>query len=93
MKDHMEIEFEPTLSHCIETLAREEYERVKRSLLDAGEPDAGFGERLESLRLFLEFTDFPDLRGKYERYLVQGRRVRFTIQSKRNRADYKFEVI
>jgi hypothetical protein len=73
-----EIVLEPDLSHCIETTAREEFERGVRLLLE-GESQPGLTERTELLRLFLETADFGELRRISEPLLAQGLRVTFTV--------------
>lgn len=77
----MEIKFEPSLSHCIETLAKNEYEKVLNQLLKAKQEDGQLAEKLELLRLFLESADFSQLRGRYEDILSAGRRVEIRLRS------------
>ena len=50
----MEIKLEPSLTHCIETTAKREYERVLGQLLKGKEEDSQLAEELELLRIFLE---------------------------------------
>ena len=88
-----EIILEPTLSHCIEALAREEFERLKRSLIESESGDETIATRLEILRSFLVSTDFPRLRGAYEPHLTQGRQVRFVIWQEGERAAFRVKVI
>ena len=87
-----EIELEPDLSSCVQTLAKREYHRLTRELLASDEEDAELQERLETLRIFLESTDFRELRSRYEPYLVQGKRVFFTLQQAADKAEYRMEV-
>jgi len=68
----------PNLSHCIETVAREEYEHGLRRLL-AGEGDEHLAERTELLRLFLETADFRQLRSQCELHLLDGKEVTFVV--------------
>ena len=49
-------------------------------------------ERLETLRLFLEATDFKRLREKYERHLTAGRRVRFILHLEDGQAKYDMKI-
>jgi hypothetical protein len=72
------IQLQPDLSHCIEAVARNEYERGLRSLL-AGKGDEHLAERTDLLRLFLETADFSDLRRQSERYLLEGKKVAFLV--------------
>ena len=88
----MEIVLEPDLSHCIQTKARIEYDRVTRELLAAEETDPLLSERVEILRSFLESTDFVKLRRQYEPYLVEGKRVRFTLRAAIVATEYVIEV-
>jgi len=86
------IELKPNLSNCIETLSKQEYERTLNLLLKKGPVDEGLGERLEVLRLFLESTDFGQLRSQYEGYLTEGRKVTFLIYPEEGKASYKLMV-
>lgn len=79
MRRKVLIELEPTLSSCIETLAKKEYNRVLGNILRGESEDEGLSERLETLRLFLESADFNELRSKYEGFLEEGKRVIFRI--------------
>lgn len=47
--------------------------------LKRGPVDEELGEKLEVLRLFLESTDFGQLRSQYEGYLTEGKEVTFLI--------------
>jgi len=77
----MEIKFEPSLSHCVETLAKNEYEKVLSQLLKTKQEDGQLAEKLELLRLFLESADFNQLRGRYEDLLSAGRRVEIRLRT------------
>jgi hypothetical protein len=86
------IELKPTLSSCIETVSKKEYERTLNLLLNEGSVDEKLGERLEVLRLFLESADFGHLRSQYEEYLAEGREVTFLIYPEEGKASYKLIV-
>jgi hypothetical protein len=86
------IELKPTLSSCIETLSKREYERTLNLLLKEGRVDEKLGERLEVLRLFLESADFGHLRGQYEGYLTEGKEVTFLIYPEGERVNYRLIV-
>jgi hypothetical protein len=86
------IELKPNLSHCIETVSKKEYERTLNLLLKRGNVDEKLGERLEILRLFLESADFGHLRGQYEGYLTEGRKVTFLIYPEEEKVSYKLIV-
>lgn len=86
-----EILLEPNLSRCIETTAREEFERRKRLLLE-GEDQPGLAERTDLLRVFLETADFRELRRLSEPLLAEGRRVTFTVYEDAGTARYRLQV-
>jgi hypothetical protein len=86
------IELKPSLSSCIETLSKKEYERILNLLLNKGSVNEELGERLEVLRLFLESTDFSHLRSQYEGYLAEGKKVTFQIYSEEGKVSYKLIV-
>ena len=88
----VEIEIEPDLSNCVQTLAKREYNRLARELLTSDEKDVELQESLETLRMFLESTDFSELRSRYEPYLVEGKRVRFTLRQAADKAEYQLEI-
>ena len=87
-----DIKLEPDLSSCVQTLAKREYDRLTRELLTSDEEDLELQERLETLRLFLESTDFRELRSRYEPYLVEGKRVRFTLRQAAAKAEYQMFI-
>jgi hypothetical protein len=84
-----QIELVPDLSHCIETVARKEYENLARSYLQAGKGDSEFEEKVELLRSFLESADFRKLRKQSEVYLLKGQKIRFILYRERGKAKYK----
>ena len=86
------IEIKPTLTICIESLSKIEYERTLNLLLKNGSLDEELGERLEALRIFLESTDFGHLRSQYERYLDEGKEVIFLIFMDKGKVGYKMIV-
>lgn len=88
----MEIRFEPNLSHCIQTLAKKEYDRIMSQLLETNAENPELGERLEILKMFLESTDFNKLRSEYEPYLVQGKKVTFTLCTQADNTKYRMEI-
>ena len=47
---------------------------------------------METLRMFLESMDFAELRSRYEPYLVQARRVRFTLRQAGEEVEYQLET-
>ncbi len=87
-----QIEFEPTLEHCIQTLSKQAYERIMRQILESGEEDEILGERLQMLKDFLESADFNRLRSEYEPYLVEGKKVVFKLWPEEDRTGYRWEI-
>jgi hypothetical protein len=87
----LKIEIEPELSACIETKAKREYQATLNALLKEG-GQSELQERLEILRLFLETTDFRQLRGEYEKYLTAGRRVRFILRREEDEPKYDMQI-
>jgi len=86
------VELKPNLLSCIETLSKKEYERTLDLLLKKGPVNEELGERLEVLRLFLESTDFSNLRSQYEGYLMEGKKVTFLVYPEEGKAKYKLIV-
>jgi len=89
----MEIKLEPSLSHCIETVAKREYERVLNALLRGLQEDPQLAEELELLRMFLESADFGQLRSQCEEFLLSGKRVSVILTSASIMPKYEVEVI
>ena len=75
----MSIEFKPSLSECIETLAKREYRESLRSCLASTKISKELQEKVELLRLFLESADFSKLRADCERWLLESRGVKFIL--------------
>jgi len=75
----LKIELVPALSHCIETVAKKEYEDILKQLLATAAANKELKEKVEILRLFLETADFKKLRAESEKYLVDGRHVKFVV--------------
>jgi hypothetical protein len=73
------IELIPTLSHCIETVAKREYWRSVDEYLKKRKEDKELEEKIELLRSFLETEDFGILRRQSEKHLMNGKQVRFTL--------------
>ncbi len=89
----LEIELVPDLSHCIETVAKREYEGTLKQLLGAVEANDELKEKLEILRLFLETKDFKKLRAESEKWLVEEKTVRFAIYAEGGASKYVMQVI
>jgi len=84
-----QIELVPDLSHCIETVARREYENLAKTYLRADKGDSEFGEKIELLLSFLESADFRELRKQSESYLLKGQKIKFILCRERGKAKYK----
>src|SRR5512136_1549541 len=87
----MEVKLEPSLSHCVETVAKRRYENVL-SLLLGGKQEDSLLDELELLRLFLESADLRQLRSRCEKSLLAGRRVEVTLRSAQGALPYEIEV-
>ena len=87
------IELVPDSSHCIETVARKEYETLTETLLRNGECDADFEARFELLRMFLEHSDFRKLRKESDSYIQKGQQIKFIIYLEQKKIKYKITPI
>jgi hypothetical protein len=74
-----QIELVPDLSHCIETVAKKEYQETVERLLSTVETSNELEEKAEILRLFLQAANFKKLRTESEKYLAAGRKVKFVV--------------
>ena len=88
-----DIELFPSLSHCIETTAREEFWDSVNQYMEGGQEDKKLKEKIELLKAFLESMDFKKLRSQSERYLVEGKKVKFVISWKEDKLSYEMVVI
>ena len=88
-----DVELFPSLSHCIETTAREEFWNSVNQYTKGGQGDKNLEERIELLKAFLESMDFKKLRSQSERYLVEGKQVKFIISWKEGKLSYEMVVI
>ncbi len=87
------VELFPTLSHCIETTAREEFWNSVNRYMESGQKDEELEARIELLKAFLESVDLRKLRSQSEKYLVEGKQVKFVIFRKGDRPSYEMLVI
>jgi hypothetical protein len=87
------IELFPSLAHCIETTAREEFWNSVNQYVESGQEDKKLEERIELLKAFLESMDFKQLRSQSEKYLVGGSHVKFVISWKQGKPSYEMVVI
>jgi hypothetical protein len=86
------IELFPSLSHCIETTAREEFRNSVNQYMEIGCEDKKLEDKIELLKAFLESMDFKKLCSQSERYLIQGKRVKFVICWKEGKPSYEMVV-
>ncbi len=86
----LELVLEVDPDHCVETVAKGEYERITRALLQEGGDDEALGERLELLREFLLTADFPALRRSSEERFLRGERVSFYLRREGGNLSYGF---
>jgi translation initiation factor IF-3 len=86
------VELFPSLSHCIETTAREEFWNSANQYMENGREDKKLEEKIELLKAFLESMDFKKLRSQSERYLVEGKKVKFVICWKEGKPSYEMVV-
>jgi hypothetical protein len=89
----LQIELVPDLSHCIETVAKKEYEGTLKQLLASEEINKELEEKAEILRLFLQTADFKKLRAKSEKFLIEGKAVKFVIYEERGALKYAIQVL
>jgi len=82
------IELFPSLSHCIETTAKEEFWSSVNEYAQSNQEDEKLEQKIELLKAFLESMDFGKLRSESEKYLLQGKTVKFVIYWKEDRPSY-----
>lgn len=88
-----DIELIPSLPHCIETTAREKFWNSVNQYMKGGQEDNKLEDRIWLLKSFLESMDFKKLRSQSERYLVEGKQVKFVISWKKGKPNYEMVVI
>jgi len=86
------VELFPSLSHCIETVAKEEYWSSVNKFMEDEQEDKELQQRIELLKAFLESMDFKKLRRESEGYLIQGKTVKFVIYWEENKPSYDMLV-
>ena len=72
----------PTVSHCIETVAKREYWKNVNNYLKKRKEDERLEGKIELLRSFLETADFANLRRKSEEHILHGKQVKFIVSIK-----------
>lgn len=88
----LKIDLVPSLSQCIETVAKKEYDDTVRQLLASGEHDRKLIEIVGLLKNFLETADFKRLRVESERHLVEGRYVKFVVYAEGGVPRYEMRI-
>ncbi len=86
------IELNPTVTHCIESTAKRAYNELLAGYLAGDSPDKDTEERAGLLLEFLNTADFKQLRRKSEPYLLEGKKVTFTLFYRGNEAGYTMEI-
>jgi len=87
-----EVELTPDASHCIETVARNEYRRCIDQFFGSDDLAPELETRLETLQRFLEQADFRRLRRESEPFVAAGRPVRFLVALHGERARWRIEA-
>jgi len=88
----IQIELIPTLSHCIETVAKREYWKNVDEYLKKRREDKKLEEKIELLRFFLETADFGNLRTQSEKHIINGKPVNFNLSIKNGKPCYEMTV-
>jgi len=86
------IELFPTLYHCIEIAAREEFQNSVNRYMEGGDKHRKLEGKIELLKTFLESVDFGKLRSQSDGYLIEGKRVRFVICWQEGELSYEMIV-
>jgi len=82
----------PTVSHCIETVAKREYWKNVNNYLKKRKEDERLEGKIELLRSFLETADFANLRRKSEEHILHGKQVKFIVSIKNKKLLYEMIV-
>jgi len=83
------VELFPSLSHCIETVAKEEYWSSVNKFMEDEQEDKELQQRIELLKAFLESMDFRKLRRESEKHLMRGETVKFIIYWESGKPSYE----
>lgn len=86
------IELVPDLSHCIHTVTKREYDDTLRRLLTTENRNKQLGKKLELLTTLLKEIDFKQLRHESEKYIVEGKKVKFVFYLENNLPKYEMQV-
>jgi hypothetical protein len=86
------IELFPSLSHCIETTARNEFWNSVNQYTESGQESKKLEEKIELLKAFLESMDLKKLRSQSEKYLIEEKTVKFVICWKAGKPNYEIVI-
>jgi type IV secretory pathway VirB4 component len=86
------IELIPTLSHCIETIAKREYWRSVDEYLEKRKEDRELEQKIELLRSFFETEGFGILRRQSEKHLMSGKQIKFTLSIRNGKRAHEMTV-
>lgn len=87
------IELIPSLTHCIHTITKREYEDTLRQMLSDAAGNEQLNQRLELLTIVLKEIDFKHLRLESEKYMVQGKKVKVIFFLENNTPGYEIQVL
>lgn len=87
------IELFPTLEHCIEKTAKQQFDFLAGRYMELGKKDAATEERIELLRTFLATADFRTLRQQSEVLLAAGKKVKFVLCFQGTAIEHRMEVL
>ena len=88
----IQIVLTPTVSHCIETVAKREYWKNVTTYLKKRKGNKRLEEKIELLRSFLETTDFSNLRKQSEEHILHGKQVQFILSIKNKKLLYEMII-
>lgn len=83
------VELFPTLAHCIEAVAREEFRDAVAQYMKGARKHEELGQRIQLIRAFLESADFRKLRSESEIHLTRGRKIKFVLSWRDGKLSYK----
>ena len=88
----LRIELIPTLDHCIESAARQEFRQAVEEYMKSDKENKKLEEKIELLRMFLDTTNFRQLRAESEKHMIEGKIVRFILTLNKGKLDYEMKV-
>jgi hypothetical protein len=75
----LKIELVPNISNCIHAVTKKEYDDILRLLLSGKISNKKLRKKFELLTILLKEIDFKQLRRESERYLAEGKKVKFVF--------------